>query len=124
MNRLLLVSAALILIFCGIAHSYLGERYLFKRLFALRNLPLFRSDRAYTQQVIRYAWHLTSLAWWGLAVLLFVFAFPPASVRLLELVCGSIAMFTGLIILGTAGTRHPAWYLFLVAGTFTWIAAW
>ena len=123
MRPLLFAVSAILLLIVGCAHSYLGERHLFPRLFALPNLPLFRSDRTYTQRVLRWAWHLTSLAWWGLALLLFLFAFPPTSPRLLEQVCGGIAFLSGLVILGTAGPRHPAWLLFLLAGALTWIAA-
>ena len=124
MRPFLFAAAAAILLFIGMMHSWLGERYLFPRLFALENLPLFRKDRNYTQRVIRFAWHLTSLAWWGVAALLLVFAFAPTSLQLLEVVCGGIAFVTGLVILATAGTRHPAWILFLIAGMLTWIAAW
>jgi hypothetical protein len=123
MKPLLFAIAALLLFFIGIVHSYLGERHLFRRLFALPNLPLLRSDRPFTERVIRYAWHLTSLAWWGIAALLLVFAFPPVSIRLLQWVCGGISVLTGLVILVTVGKRHPAWLLFLLAGALSWLAA-
>lgn len=123
MKSLLFTTAALLLFSIGIVHSYLGERHLFRRLLALPNLPLLRSNRPFTERVIRYAWHLTSLAWWGFAVLLLVFAFPPISIRMLQWVCGSVSVLTGLVILLTVGKRHPAWLLFLLAGALTWIAA-
>ena len=64
-NDLLLI-AAVIVAAIGLIHSYLGERLVFPRLFALPDLPLLRRDRAYTENVLRYAWHVTSLAWWAI----------------------------------------------------------
>lgn len=52
----------------GAAHSYLGERYILIRLFRRPDLPhLFGSD-LFTRRTLRFAWHLTTLAWWGFAV--------------------------------------------------------
>ena len=71
-NGLLFLFAALLLVVMGFIHSYLGEKYIFSRLFAIPDLPLFRHDRRFTERVLRFAWHLTSLAWWGFAGLLFL----------------------------------------------------
>ena len=65
----MLAIASLLLIFIGIVHSYLGERYILIRLFK-RELPkLFGSD-LFTKKVLRFAWHLTTLAWFGFAGIL------------------------------------------------------
>jgi hypothetical protein len=53
-QRLLLFAAAL-LIAMSFIHSYLGEKYMFSRLFAISDLPLFRSDRRFTERVLRFA---------------------------------------------------------------------
>lgn len=50
----LLVSAAAVLGFIGCAHSYLGERFVFGRLFALHGLPRLHNDRQYTERVLRW----------------------------------------------------------------------
>lgn len=73
----MLIIAALLLIFIGLAHSYLGERFILVRLFK-RQLPkLFGSD-AFTKQVLRFAWHLTTVAWFGYAAILITLAFEAA----------------------------------------------
>jgi hypothetical protein len=51
-------------------HSFLGERYILNRLFKRDNLPhLFGSDQ-FTKGTLRFAWHITTLAWFGFAALL------------------------------------------------------
>jgi hypothetical protein len=118
MSSLFLV-AALILVFVGLAHSYLGEKYMFGRLFAIPNLPLFRHDRKFTERVLRYAWHLTSLTWWSLGGLLVLLYFQKT--ELFGWAISSTLMLTGIIIVATCGIRHPAWALFLLAAILVWL---
>ncbi len=115
MPALLLCSAA-ILVFIGCAHSYLGERVVFNRLFALPDLPLLHGDRRYTEQVLRFAWHLTSLAWWGFAAIVAVLAGTAVTTRLVGMLIGATVILSGAVIVATAGRRHPAWWMFLVSG--------
>jgi hypothetical protein len=118
-TTVLLLSAAVVLGFIGLAHSYLGERFVFGRLFALRDLPLLHHDRQYTERVIRFAWHLTSVAWWGLAAIILALSGALATTHVIGIIVGSTLLVSGVIIVATAGTRHPAWWLFLVAGALT-----
>jgi len=68
------VAAAAILTLTVVAHSFLGERYILIRLLRRENLPrLFGSDW-FTKRTLRIAWHLTSIAWLGLAGILMVLA--------------------------------------------------
>jgi hypothetical protein len=124
MRAVLLTTAAALLVVIGLVHSYLGERFVFRRLFRLSDLPLLRNDRTYTERVLRYAWHLTSVAWWGFAALSLSLAFFPRDIRLLSLILGGASAVSGVLILATAGLRHPAWALFLVAGALTCFASW
>ena len=61
--------AAVLIALLGLAHSVLGERYLLTRLFKRDNLPPLFGGTAFTIGTLRFAWHLTTLAWWGLAAL-------------------------------------------------------
>jgi hypothetical protein len=68
-----MIAAAVLLVAIGAAHSYLGERYILIRLFRLfrRDLPkLFGSDW-FTKRTLRFAWHITTVMFWGFAALLF-----------------------------------------------------
>jgi hypothetical protein len=116
LSRWLLLLAAGILVFVGGMHSYLGERLLFPRLFALPDLPLFRKDRGFTEAVLRFAWHLTSLAWWGMAVVVGAMALTVVDNHRVGVILGATVLLSGLIIVVTCGVRHPAWWLFLIAG--------
>jgi hypothetical protein len=122
-NDFLLV-AAVVVAFIGVVHSYLGERLVFPRLFALPDLPLLRRDRAYTENVLRYAWHVTSVAWWSASAMLVAFWWGAGDARQTSLlIIAAMLLLTGLIILTTCGRRHPAWPLLLIAAAATWYGA-
>jgi hypothetical protein len=121
---LLLVTAAAIVAFIGVMHSILGERYVLGRLLMLPELPLLRRDPLYARNVLRWAWHLTSVAWWGLAALLAGLALAPHdAARVTAGVVSITLLASGAIVLAGIGRRHLAWALFLVAGAATWIAS-
>ena len=119
----LLLFAALVVAVIGLVHSILGERVVFPRLFALPDLPLLRRDRTYTVAVLRYAWHLTSVAWWAAGALLIVLWWGKGDLRQSVVVVASLLLLTGVTILATCGRRHPGWPLFLIAAAATWYGA-
>lgn len=116
--NLWLASAAVLAVILGIAHSYLGERNILIRLFRRENLPkLFGSDW-FTKRTLRFAWHLTSVAWWGFAALLWlqsgVRAGEPAVLgRAALLVIAATFLVSAVITFGASRGRHLAWIVFL-----------
>lgn len=92
MEWALLLAAALA---CGIAvaHSYLGERYLLIRVFRREGLPKLFGSETYTKRVLRFAWHITSIAWIGLAAALFADARTVVSLTFLA---SAIVSFAGV----------------------------
>ncbi len=116
--------AALLAVGVGFAHSYLGERYILTRLFR-RELPqLFGSD-VFTKRTLRFAWHLTSVAWWGFAAILGVFATgEDASARqiVLRIIAGTFAAHAA-VTGGASRGRHLAWPVFLAIAVISWLAA-
>ena len=115
LSRVLMLLGAGLLVVGGVIHSYLGETLLFPRLFALPDLPLFRNDRRFTEAVLRYAWHLTSFAWWGIAAAIAVMPLA-ADVHRVGRILGATVFLTGAIIVFTCGVRHPGWLIFMTAG--------
>jgi len=130
-----LTAAAIITIAIGIAHTYLGEKYVLTRLFRHEDLPrLFGSD-TFTRRVLRFAWHLTTIAWWGLAVILLVLAdhFGGPAPSSAVLTKGSdplatigytvavILAINAVIIVSVSRGKHLAWPMFTVAAVLTWI---
>ena len=118
MTREALLHAAAVLIFMvGLAHSYLGERYILIRLFKRTDLPqLFGSDD-FTKRTLRFAWHLTTLAWWGFALLLVLIADDAITPREVASVVVDLAAASGVVALIASRGRHLAWLAFFaVAG--------
>ncbi|MFD2168275.1 hypothetical protein ACFSJY_18605 [Thalassotalea euphylliae] len=104
--------AATLIVFIGIAHSYLGERYILIRLFKRDNLPkLFGSDR-FTIQTLRFAWHITSLAWLGLAAVLILLASPNTKPYQLVLIIAVTFSIHGVIALVASKGKHLSWVVF------------
>jgi len=65
--RISLLMAAVLTILVAAAHSYLGERYILIRLLRRNDLPKLFGGVEFTKKTLRFAWHITSIAWLGLA---------------------------------------------------------
>src|SRR4051812_37298301 len=113
---MILIIAALLLIILGVVHSWLGEKYVLIRLFRKTDIPkLYGSDR-FTKATLRFAWHLTTLAWWGFAAVLFALARAASTTVILY----SLAMtffLSGVLSAGFTKGKHISWIFFwIVAG--------
>jgi len=109
--------AAALLFLLGLAHSVLGERYLLRRLFRRRTeLPALFGGPEFTQHTLRFAWHLTAVAWWGFALLLAQLGrgtLTPSGVARLT---GYMALASALLPLVITRGRHLAWVALLAVG--------
>lgn len=124
MNFYFVVSAFLTLTI-GLAHSWLGERYILTRLFRRQNIPhLFGSD-AFTKRTLRFAWHLTTVAWFGAAALLLILAsYPPdASARMLSRVIAATFLLSAVVALAGSRGLHLSWIVFLLIAGLVWVGA-
>lgn len=120
---LLFVAAGLV-IALGLAHSYLGERYILIRLFRRTDLPKIFGSEAFTRRTLRFAWHLTSIAWFGFAALLLIADGAGGSTvtvaRVGEVVSVTSVVSALVTFLGSRG-RHLAWLVFLAIAVLSWI---
>ncbi|WP_440225201.1 hypothetical protein ACQQ2N_08095 [Dokdonella sp. MW10] len=109
--------AAILAFLLGLAHSVLGERYILVRLFRRADLPKLFGGTAFTTRTLRFAWHLTTLLWWGMAVLLWQAAEPDGITRAGVLaVIGWTSLAAGLLPLVITRGRHLSWIvLFTIA---------
>ena len=118
MNNSLLAAATLTLVIGGV-HSWLGERRLLGPLLAPAQRAGMLARSEFARQVLRFAWHLTTLAWWGIAAMLVALGLGELNGGG-RLVLGIIALtfaLTGATILVTSRGRHLAWPVFFaVAG--------
>lgn len=121
---MVLQAAALLLFLLGLAHSVLGERYILIRLFRHDNLPRLLGGTAFTIHTLRFAWHLTTVAWWGMAVLLWRAAAGGAGPTEVLEVLGWTMLLSGTLPLVLSRGRHPSWLAFFaVGGLALWAAS-
>ncbi|MDF3014723.1 MAG: hypothetical protein K0Q78_2927 [Cellvibrio sp.] len=107
---------AILLLLIGVAHSYLGERYILMRLFRREDLPkLFGTDE-FTKNTLRFAWHVTTVAWWGFAAILFHLAQSGEAARAVGNIIGiTFLIHFAIALLGSKG-KHLSWIVFLAIG--------
>lgn len=111
-----LYSAAILAFSVGVAHSVLGEKYILIRLFRRDNLPrLFGSD-LFVRRTLRFAWHLTTLAWWGFAVIFVFLATENSTPQMLGYTLAATFLASALVCGGYSRGRHLAWIVFLLIG--------
>ena len=122
---ILLIIGAILAVLIGAAHSYLGEQYILVRLFRRSDLPqLFGSD-TFTKQTLRFAWHLTTIAWIGLASVILIGVVVPSSDQLSTILKAiSITFFiSSVVTLAASKGRHFAWIVFLSISLLVWIGS-
>jgi len=117
MNTALLTAAVLAVLLAG-AHSYLGERYILIRLFRKDALPQLFGGTAFTRSTLRFAWHLTSVAWVGFAGLL-VTLWAPGGFREADVIMFAFAASGLLALVGSKG-RHLSWVAFFIISALVW----
>jgi len=108
--------AASLTLFIGIAHSCLGERYILIRLFRRDDLPRLFGSSDFTVRTLRFAWHLTTVAWCGLAAILILLAQESATPGNLGLIVGGTFLVHGFVALVASRGKHFAWPVFLAIG--------
>ena len=120
----MLIGAAALAIFIGIVHSYLGERYILVRLFKRNNLPkLFGSDW-FTKRVLRLAWHLTTIAWWGFAAILYIISGSNENIeKQILIIIAVVFLASGLLSATFTKGKHISWVVFwLISGISIYVA--
>jgi len=108
--------ALVLLIATGLAHSYLGERYLLMRLFKRQDLPKLLGSTAFTMGTLRFVWHLTTVAWWGLAYLIFTAWSGPVGKDQVLTAIGVTSLVSAAFPLYFTRGRHLSWVVFLLIG--------
>lgn len=111
--------AAFLAVAVGVAHSVLGERYILIRLFRRTDLPKLFGGPEFTVRTLRFAWHITTIAWFGLAGILVLLAHPPVSSQHVAITVAVTFLATSAAILVGSRGKHLAWPVFLVMGVVT-----
>ena len=122
-QAMMLFVAALLCFAVGLAHSVLGERFILMRLFRSAELPRLFGETAFTARTLRFAWHLTTLAWWGIgAMLVLASRGLLSSGNTLRVIAFTMAVTAAAILVASRG-RHMAWPVFLAIAILSWWAA-
>ncbi len=107
---------ATLLMFIGVAHSYLGERYILIRLFRKDNLPMLFGDTEFTKNTLRFAWHITTIAWFGFAFLLIHLSSDTINIHTIGNIIGiTFILHCVTALVGSKG-KHFSWPVFLLIG--------
>lgn len=121
----MLLLAAVLTVLVGLFHSIAGEIRLVRPLLARADLPTLGHGAWYARALIRTAWHITTLTWWGIAAMLLVLHRTPLREHapMLWIICAVFAV-SGVAALVLSRAKHPAWLAFLpIAGLTGWVAA-
>jgi hypothetical protein len=113
MESVLYYIAAFLTFMIGIAHSYLGEKYILTRLFRVDNLPKIFGGTQFTKSTLRFAWHLTTVAWFGFAFLLIYLALGKITMQTVGNTIATVFMVHCLIALISSKAKHLSWLVFL-----------
>lgn len=118
-----LLTAAALLVAIAAAHSALGERYVLRRLFRRPDLPRLFGSEWFTRRTLRFAWHITSLAWLGFAALLVLHAGarPPSPEATVKVIAVTIFLTATVAAVASRG-RHLSWPVFLAVAALAWLA--
>lgn len=121
----MLITAALLAFLIGLAHSVLGERYILIRLFRRGNLPRIFGDDWFTRRTMRFAWHLTTAAWWGFAIMLLALAGDQVDLRqTVLLIISAVFFLSSLMAAGFSRGKHFAWPVFLAISVLSALHIW
>ena len=120
---IVLYSAAFLAVIVGGAHSYLGERYILIRLFRLKELPKLFGGTEFTTRTLRFAWHITTIAWWGFAAILIQLAHGTVTIASVAFAIGITFVATGIVTLAISRAKHLAWPVFIFIGCVALYAA-
>ena len=118
----MLLIASLLIFITGCAHSYLGERYIIMRLLKRDGLPKLFGGTEFTAGTLRFAWHITTVAWWAFALLLALASQNALSSTLvLQVIAGASVISAALPLFFTRG-KHLSWLVFLLVAALVFLA--
>ncbi len=116
MTSLVLICAAILTVFIGVVHSWLGERRLIGPLLSLEHRSGMLASSIFARNILRFAWHLTTLTWWGIAAILVALSLSPLDEtgRAILVIVAVTFGLLGTVTFVAGSGRHLAWIVFLM----------
>src|SRR5437868_1419219 len=119
--NLWLIGAALSAIILAVVHSYLGERLIIAPLLHA-DLSGALSREQFQKKIIRFAWHLTSVAWLGFAGVIIGLKRPDNVAFMGAMIAATFMVHAFMTAFSSKG-KHFAWVLFLVVAFGSWLGS-
>jgi len=113
--EILTVACVITLVATSVLHSVGGEVYLLRPLFKYRGNRVL--DNALARMVLRFAWHVTSIMWLVLAIILYALVFDSETLSLM--IYGSIGLSflaIGLFDMCVSKGKHIGWPFLVLTG--------
>ena len=113
-----LLMAAILCLAISIIHSWLGEQRLIGPMLQ-PSMHIGVLKHRFARKLVRFVWHVSSLAWTGIGLVLAALAFLPleASGFWMLAITGATFAVIGVLALWVGRGRHHAWIGFLaIAG--------
>ena len=107
----MLLLATILIVAIGFAHSFLGERYILIRLFRQPLPKLFGSD-VFTRRTLRFAWHITTVAWLGFGTILLLIHGDQMTRANVLITTGAVFGVSAIIALIASSGKHLSWLVF------------
>jgi len=107
----MLILAVFLIVLIGLAHSFLGERYILTRLFR-QPLPELLGSDEFTKKTLRFAWHITTVAWFGFAAILLLVEGDQLFRVYTLLAISAVFGVSATIALVASRGRHLSWLVF------------
>ena len=122
------LSAAILAVVIGLVHSILGERLIFNRLrdgsqlVPTKGKPLLRERHI---RILWATWHIVTIFGWGIAAMLFSFAWPASQTTpevIVTYAIGASMLASSLLVLYATKGKHPGWIGLLIVALLCWLA--
>jgi len=117
------LAAASVLVILGLLHSLLGERLVIGPLVAHEALPKLLGSRGFMGRVLRFTWHVTTIALWGIAGLLFFWSLRGGESFLEAAIVAVTLLLSAAISAVVARGKHFSWWVLLLVAVLVWWGA-
>jgi hypothetical protein len=105
----------------AVTHSWLGEKWIIQPVLAIEDMPKLFGSRRGMKKILRFAWHLTSVFFLGMAAVMLHYSVVGKDRAVLFIIAVTYLLSAVMTLVVSRG-RHYAWIVFLTIGLLTWFA--
>lgn len=120
MNSYLLIAAVLAFVI-GALHSLLGERYVMRRVIT-DSMPPLAGSPIFMRRTVWFAWHLTTLLFWGFAAMLLNMSVGTGALFTARAIVAWTFVACAILSVVVTRARHFSWFVFAAIAVCTFIS--